>query len=121
MARWDIFERQTRREVELPPQSDVRRQPQEGTGVSVGRGPSDSATGNQSEKPERPRPDSQERSPRRDARKVERDSGYRLRPREIRAMTDIGTFRTLDAQDLARFVYGGDARAMNYDLGELRT
>ena len=35
-------------------------------------------------------------------------------------MTDIGTFRTVDVRDLARFTYGGNEAAMHYDLGELR-
>jgi DNA-binding PadR family transcriptional regulator len=35
-------------------------------------------------------------------------------------MTDIGTFRTVDVSDLARFAYGGNEAAMKYDLGELR-
>src|SRR5262249_6804849 len=57
----------------------------------------------------------------RPGRNVERPERYVLRPREIRAMTDIGTFRTVDVQNLACFAYGGDTRAMNFDLGGLRT
>jgi hypothetical protein len=121
MARWDIFERQTRREAELPLQSEARRQTQTGATASVGRGPSENATGTQPDKPERPLPDSQQRSLHSGARDVERDSSYRLRPREIHAMKDIGTFRTVDVEDLTRFAYSGDTRAMNYDLEELRT
>ncbi len=36
-------------------------------------------------------------------------------------MTDIGTFRTVDVRDLARFVYGGDEARLKYDLESLRT
>jgi DNA-binding PadR family transcriptional regulator len=35
-------------------------------------------------------------------------------------MRDIGTFRTVDARDLARFVYGGDEARLKYDLESLR-
>jgi DNA-binding PadR family transcriptional regulator len=35
-------------------------------------------------------------------------------------MRDIGTFRVVDARDLARFVYGGDAARLKYDLESLR-
>jgi DNA-binding PadR family transcriptional regulator len=36
-------------------------------------------------------------------------------------MRDIGTFRVVDARDLARFVYGGDEARLKYDLESLRT
>jgi hypothetical protein len=36
-------------------------------------------------------------------------------------MRDIGTFRVVDARDLARFVYGGDEARVKYDLESLRT
>lgn len=121
MARWDIFQRETRRNLELPSQPEPTRPKQAGTSVSVGRGPSDQSTPDQPEKRERPEPNPQRSFRRSDTRQVGRAGGYRLREREIRAMTDIGTFRTVDAQDLARFVYSGDQGAMSYDLGELRT
>jgi hypothetical protein len=35
-------------------------------------------------------------------------------------MKDIGTFRTVNARDLARFVYGGDEARLKYDLENLR-
>ena len=35
-------------------------------------------------------------------------------------MRDIGTFRIVDVQDLAQFVYGGDEARLKYDLGSLR-
>jgi len=35
-------------------------------------------------------------------------------------MRDIGTFRTVDASDLGRFVYGSDEARLKYDLESLR-
>jgi DNA-binding PadR family transcriptional regulator len=121
MPRWDILQRDTRRDLELPPPQGQEQQQQSGGSMSIGRGSSDNAASNQPEKPQE-RPPDRPQVPRADrSRDRERRSSYALRQREIRAMTDIGTFRTVDAQDLARFAYGGDTRAMNYDLGELRT
>jgi hypothetical protein len=36
-------------------------------------------------------------------------------------MRDIGTFRTVDIRDLARFTYGGNENRLKYDLESLRT
>jgi hypothetical protein len=46
---------------------------------------------------------------------------YTLRESEIRAMSDIGRFRTVDAHDLACFAYKSDERRMNQDIRNLRT
>lgn len=43
-----------------------------------------------------------------------------MRGSEMAAMRDIGTFRTVDVRDLARFVYGGDEARMKYDLESVR-
>jgi hypothetical protein len=120
MARWDIFQRETRRQGEVQPQPQRSRQSQTGASMSVGRGGSDNAASNEPDKQQRPQPDSIRHSADRLRRDVERPRGYTLRPRENRALTDIGTFRTVDVKDLAQYAYGGDVRAMNYDLGELR-
>jgi hypothetical protein len=45
---------------------------------------------------------------------------FHLRESELHAMADIGTFRVVAADDLARFVYGGDASRMEYDLRRLQ-
>jgi hypothetical protein len=61
--------------------------------------------------------------PRSADRRIERDGrerAYSLRDREIQAMADIGTFRTVDVRDLKRFAYAGDEGAMSHDLRELR-
>jgi hypothetical protein len=45
---------------------------------------------------------------------------YLLRGSEVRALAAIGTFRTVLASDLDRFVYGGDTRRMERELRRLR-
>lgn len=121
MARWEILRQDRAREAELAttrpkPQDDAK----EGS-VSVGRGPSDASSINAAEKSRKHENWVPERSPRQRTRHRDQDRTYSLRQREIVAMTDIGTFRTVDVRDLARFAYGGNEAAMNYDLGELRT
>ena len=58
----------------------------------------------------------------REPRKPYSDRGrtYMLRGSEIRALTDIGKFRMLAAKDLEDFLYGGDKKQMEADLGNLR-
>lgn len=49
------------------------------------------------------------------------DRSYFLRGSELRAMADIGTFRTVDTKDLVRFAYQDDDARMNQDLRSLRS
>ena len=121
MARWDILRGDRVRDSEGTPFREEPRQEASGTSVSVGRGPADTASGNAPEKPQTPREQTRDRAS--DHRTQYRDQGrtYTLRSREIVAMTDIGTFRTVDAGDLARFAYRGNEAAMNYDVDGLRT
>src|SRR5216684_7536996 len=120
MARWDILQRENVRDSELGLPREGRRQDSEATSVSVGRGSTDGSSANSPERPERPSQSSPERS--RDRRTQHRHGGrtYSLRSSEIAAMRDIGTFRAVDARDLARFVYGGDEARLKYDLESLR-
>jgi len=46
---------------------------------------------------------------------------YALRNSEIRAMAELGTFRTVDVSDLVRFAYQGDEERMNQDIRSLRS
>jgi hypothetical protein len=121
MGRWDILHRNNARDSEMGPARTERQQESGATGVSVGRGPADGSSANSPERPERPGQSSPERS--RDRRSEHRHGGrtYSLRGSEIAAMTDIGTFRSVDVRDLARFVYGGNETRMKYDLESLRT
>lgn len=120
MARWDILHRENARDSEVGPPREERRQESNDTNVSVGRGPTDASPANRLERPERPGQSAQVR--RSDRRTQYRHGGrtYSLRGSEMAAMTDIGTFRTVDVRDLARFVYGGDEARLKYDLESLR-
>jgi hypothetical protein len=119
MARWDILDRNNVRDSEIGSPREERRHESSGTGVSVGRGPTDGSA-NSPERPHQSRQSFAERSP--DRRTQHRLGGrtYSLRSSEIAAMKDIGTFRTVDARDLARFIYGGDEARLKYDLESLR-
>src|SRR6266404_5628523 len=120
MARWDFLQRENARDSEVVPSREERRQESSGTSVSVGRGPTDGSSANSPERPER----SSESSPGRSAdRRTPYGHGgrtYSLRSSEIAAMKDIGTFRTVDVRDLARFVYAGDEARLKHDLESLR-
>lgn len=120
MPRWDFLQRDSGRDFENRHQPGERRREQGTASVSVGRGPSDSSPANQPEKPERRE---QNPTPHSADRKIERHGrgrGYSLSAREIQAMADVGTFRTVDVQDLKRFAYAGDERAVSHDLRDLR-
>ncbi len=120
MARWDFLQRENARDSEVRPSREERRQESSGTGVSVGRGPTDGSSANSPERPERPSRSSPERSPDRRTPYGHGGRTYSLRSSEIAAMSDIGTFRTVDVSDLGRFVYGGDEARLKYDLENLR-
>ncbi len=49
-----------------------------------------------------------------------RDRTYRLRDSEIRTLTEVGRFRTVDAADLQNTEYNGNRRHANADLASLR-
>jgi hypothetical protein len=59
--------------------------------------------------------------PPRDARAVlyDRYRGYDLRESEIQALTDLGKFRVINADDLARHGYGGDRGRMERETESL--
>lgn len=59
--------------------------------------------------------------PPRDARAVlyDRYRSYDLRESEIQILTDLGKFRVINADDLARYGYGGDKRRMERETENL--
>src|ERR1700687_5790864 len=120
MARWDILHRDNVRDAEPESANESRPQGTNSTPPSVGRGPTEISSTTTPERPERPWPSSPERSPDRRTRHRQGGRSYSLRGSEIVAMRDIGTFRTVDVRDLARFVYGGDEARLKDDLGSLR-
>jgi len=121
VARWDILRQNCAREAELASTRHQARNDSKEGSVSVGRGPGDASSSSAAEKSRTQENGVPERSPRHRTRHRDQDKTYSLRQRELVAMTDIGTFRTVDVRDLVRFAYGGNEAAMNYDLGELRT
>jgi hypothetical protein len=116
MSRWDFLGRQPAREADTNPVVPNPRRGETNSAISVGRGPSDTAPANTPQTPERTRRAAMSRSPDRS----DRGRTYPLSEREIQVMADIGTFRTVDIQDLKRFAYRGDERAINNDLRELQ-
>src|SRR6266436_8227125 len=120
MARWDFLQRENARDSEVRPSREERPQESTGTGVSVGRGPTNGSCANSPERPERPNQSSPERSPDRRTQYGHGGRTYSLRSSEIAAMRDIATFRTVDVRDLGRFVYGGDEARLKHDLESLR-
>jgi hypothetical protein len=59
--------------------------------------------------------------PSRDLRAVlyNRYRGYDLRESEIQTLTDLGKFRVINTDDLARYGYGGDKRRMEQEITSL--
>ena len=51
---------------------------------------------------------------------VDRGRTYSLRPSEIRALTEVGKFRVIGVDDLAKFMYAGDRSRMESDLLSLK-
>ena len=51
---------------------------------------------------------------------VDRDTRYLLRPSDIRTLTDVGKFRVIAVDDLARSSYAGDRSHMESDLRSLK-
>jgi len=49
-----------------------------------------------------------------------RDRAYLLRPSEVESLTDIGTFRVVAPDDLAKHVYAGDRKRMESDIRHLK-
>lgn len=120
MARWEILREGWERDAESASTSPLPQDDPRGGGVSVGRGARDASPGSTPDHPRTPQNRLPEQSRHR-TRHPDRDRTYSLRQREIVAMTEIGTFRTVDVRDLARFAYGGNDATMNYDLRELRS
>lgn len=119
MSRWDFLERDSGRELAPSHQREERRPVETSVSVSLGRGPSDRLFAKQGEEsPRRKKSTVRFFDPKIGRRNRGRE--YSLREREIRALADMGTFRTLDIQDLKRMVYLGDGRTLSEDLRQLR-
>ena len=120
MGRWRISDIDQGRRPE-PRNSVPRRETQpDGADRGAGRGTSNEPSAGIAKHPQLPGKTNRRRSEMRRAQPTDRDRSYSLRDSEIRAISDIGRFRTLDAQDLAHFAYGGNEAHMNQDLRNLR-
>jgi DNA-binding MarR family transcriptional regulator len=49
----------------------------------------------------------------------DRDHGYRVSPSEIRSIADLGRFRVIAENDLGKYLYGGQSKALENNLGNL--
>ena len=51
---------------------------------------------------------------------TDRDRSYSLRPSEIHTLREVGKFRVVSVEDLAKFAYAGDRARMESDLRSLK-
>jgi hypothetical protein len=120
MGRWDILDGDNRRNAEGRPLPTETGQQPLATDISVGRGPADEPPATLRERTERTVELPGERSPDQRIRYRDKDKTYYLRHSEIAAMTEIGSFRTVDVRDLSRYAYGDDEVRMKRDIDNLR-
>src|SRR5437762_9020663 len=111
MARWDILDAARRREGEPSPRREEAPTKSNSASPAVGRGGSD-ASASKVERPKYSPEVGARRHRERRTQHQDRARIYFLRSSEMEAMVDIGRFRTVDVQDLARFAYGGDRAHM---------
>ena len=104
---------------------EAARSPRESSRPSSDTRPETTRTREETPHPERRFRDVREPRPRevppRDARAVlyDRYRSYDLRESEIQTLTDLGRFRVINADDLARYGYGGDKRRMERETENL--
>jgi DNA-binding PadR family transcriptional regulator len=119
MDRWRILDMEQNRksESEKPGQEAGKRLAKSGQ-VEKGRTTDDS--GGVTNVNTQPIPVVAARHEERRTRNIIQDR-YSLRSSEIRGMSDIGKFRTVDTADLMRFAYQDDEARMNQDIHSLRS
>jgi hypothetical protein len=120
MARFDIFDQNRAQESEVRHPREGRQEEPNGEATSIGRAAQNDAPAGPNRPVEIDRSTPVRRAPERRSSHQDRDRAYPLRASEIRAMADIGRFRTIDAQDLTQFAYGGDAKRMEQEVENLR-
>lgn len=120
MARWDISDPDRVHGSDLPLSQEERRPETESASPPVGRGGSSDSSTEELERRQRPTEERPERPRERRAQHQDRGRTYSLRNSEMEAMIDIGRFRTVDVQDLARFAYQGNQDHAKQDLENLR-
>ena len=120
MGRWKILDIEQNRKSasEKPDQKTRQRLTESGQARERGTsGASDRATNVDSQSMPMVAARHQARRTRNDTQ----DRSYLLRSSEIRTMSEVGKFRTVDIKDLERFAYQDDDARMNQDLRSLRS
>ena len=120
MSRWDISDPDRIPNPEVPAPADQRTKESGNTAPAMGRAGTTDTTAGETERriwreQERSNTSVDRRQPYSD-----RGRTYSLRDSELEAMGEIGRFRTVDIENLARFVYRGEQSRMSYDLENLR-
>jgi hypothetical protein len=120
MPRWNISDpdRVHSSELRVPPEQP--RTESSSASPSGGRGGGSDSSSNAVERKERATEPRGQRPKEHRTQHQDRGRTYSLRSSEMEAMTDIGRFRTVDVQDLARFAYGDDEARLRGDLENLR-
>ncbi len=120
MSRWDISDPDRTPSAEPPGPGGQRTKETESTAPAVGRGGTSESSPEETQRTPWPERDSTRTPADRRQQYTDRGWTYSLRDSELEAMGEIGRFRTVDIQDLARFAYHGDQARMKYDLENLR-
>ena len=120
MGRWDITGPDRIHSAELRGPACEPREQSNSTSPSVGHGGNSDFSSEEIQSRERPATQRTARAKERRIKHQDQGITYSLRSSEIEAMADVGRFRAVDVQDLARFVYQGDDARMKYDLNNLR-
>ncbi len=120
MSRWDLGvpDRDRSSEPRIP-QEQRRAEPKDES-ASKGRRGSSGRDAEISRIPSRPSDSGVSRERAQRPRLVERERRTLLRQSQLQAMSEIGTFRTVDTKDLARFAYQGDETRMQEDIRSLQ-
>jgi len=120
MGRWDISGPDRLHNAEPRVPTDVPRREPESASPSVGRGGNGDSSMDELQSRQQYRPERTPTFRERRTQYIDRGVTYSLRSSEIEAMADIGRFRAVDINDLARFVYHGDHARLKNDLANLR-
>jgi len=118
MARWNILDAARRREAEPSPRREEPPTKSDAASPWVGRGGSDASTSEVERPKHLPKLRTIGLESGAGGIKIEAEATPSGLPKG--AMADIGRFRTVDVQDLARFAYRGDQAHMRQGLENLR-
>ena len=120
MSRWDIGDPDRDRSPEPRPRQEGRREESKDGRASIGRGRSSDRDAEVSRTPSRARDSDVSRERAQRPRLREREGRTLLRQSQLEAMSEVGTFRTVDTKDLARYAYQGNENRMQEDIRSLQ-